>query len=275
MEKRTDLKTIETIRLFEPYDVADETTNWSLTPIHMIVLGLSTIDLESYLSLSSIDINSQDRFGKTALMWAARRGDQKAIETLIKFGARLDIVNSRDFTIFNECSQSSPTACLQVVLNALRKCSTYKNTEFEPKPRNLPDEYLGNYAACQNLLSRPTQFGHTPLIGAIEIRNIAAARLLVDYGADVNTGAERDPQRATPFLFAIQESSWELIELLYNAGARTDVKDLEKQGILHLAAQFCDYDAISFLTTLGIKGLNPDDRDINVSEISRTIFYYS
>lgn len=149
-------------RIFGLFDEADDAHSWNLTPIHMIVLGLSPIDLENYLSLSTIEIDSQDRFGRTALMWASRRNDPKHVEILLSFGARLDIVNSLGMTAFAESLNS--TECLELLLGALKRCSTYdqamndstpklvpNTTRSDSCPRNLPEKFLGNPTACREL----------------------------------------------------------------------------------------------------------------------------
>lgn len=272
LEDSTNPSCQELGEIFGPFDETD-TKSWNLTPIHLIVLGFSSIDLESYLAISTTGIDSQDRFGKTALMWASIRNDRKAVQTLLKFGARLDLVDNYDCTVFQSVFS---TESLKLLLEALEKHSTYNQAieNFSQKlngstpnsglsPRNLPEEYIGNYNACRALLDRPNSSGYSPLLKAVQFNEVTSTRLFIRYGADLNAGQERNPPQGTPLLMAVQYNLPLLIKLLIDSDARTDVKDLDQQSILHLAAMCCDYNTIYLLATLELKGLNPDDRDVN------------
>ena len=74
----------ELLPLFERHNVLD---HWNLKNIHLIILGRSPIDLLTYLNIHNEPIDVADSLGRTALMWAAWRGDSNSISTLLKFGA--------------------------------------------------------------------------------------------------------------------------------------------------------------------------------------------
>lgn len=76
---------MELIPLFEKHDVFD---HWNLRYIHLIVLGCSDMAPSTNLTVSTEGIDVQDSFGRTALMWAAWRGDSSSVSILLDFGAR-------------------------------------------------------------------------------------------------------------------------------------------------------------------------------------------
>ncbi|QUC23122.1 uncharacterized protein UV8b_07363 [Ustilaginoidea virens] len=73
-------------------DFIDES---QFTQTHRIVLGLSSRDLEQELLAHPHQVNAQDTTGRTAVAWAAARGDSRAIVTLLRHGADPNIIDSQ------------------------------------------------------------------------------------------------------------------------------------------------------------------------------------
>jgi hypothetical protein len=65
-----------------------EEYRWS-TPIIDAVRGITDLSLEAALDLNPGSVDDRDITGQSALHWAARRGDIKAVRTLLSFGASL------------------------------------------------------------------------------------------------------------------------------------------------------------------------------------------
>lgn len=63
------------------------------SPVHKIVLGIVCKDLRSELELSIVKIDTGDSRGRAPLCWAVIRDDEKAIGTLLAYGANR---NARD-----------------------------------------------------------------------------------------------------------------------------------------------------------------------------------
>ena len=59
----------------------------NFTVLHKIVIGLSFQSLEEVLVLHQDEIDAVDALGRTPLLWAAARGDEKAVATLLSHGA--------------------------------------------------------------------------------------------------------------------------------------------------------------------------------------------
>ena len=72
-----------TTRLRALFPVEDDGhREWQFSPLHRAVLGLVSTDLEMSLTQHPADINLRDSTGKTALSWAAMRGDDAALGLL-------------------------------------------------------------------------------------------------------------------------------------------------------------------------------------------------
>lgn len=77
--------------------------------------------------------------------------------------------------------------------------------------------------------------GSSPLNEAMVDGNTAAARILIDHGADVNSASKR--ARDYPVLVAAGKGHLELAKLLIEKGADTGVKDNLDNTLLHQAAR--------------------------------------
>ena len=63
------------------------------TILHRIILGLSMADLEEEIRLYPENVNTTDVMGRTPLAWAACRGDDRAIITLLSHGAEVNTLD--------------------------------------------------------------------------------------------------------------------------------------------------------------------------------------
>ncbi|KAK9436620.1 ankyrin repeat containing protein [Metarhizium brunneum] len=90
----------------------------SFTRTHRIILGLSIGDLERGLISHPGEINAQDSMGRTALAWAAARGDSHSILTLLRYGADSNIMDSQISGPRSNASAQGHTACVKLLLDA-------------------------------------------------------------------------------------------------------------------------------------------------------------
>ncbi|KID90562.1 ankyrin repeat containing protein [Metarhizium guizhouense ARSEF 977] len=90
----------------------------SFTQTHRIILGISIGDLERELISHPGEINAQDSMGRTALAWAAARGDSHSILTLLRYGADSNIMDSQISGPLSNASAQGHTACVKLLLDA-------------------------------------------------------------------------------------------------------------------------------------------------------------
>ncbi|CAJ2504788.1 Uu.00g121820.m01.CDS01 [Anthostomella pinea] len=167
----------------------------NFTQAHRIVLGLSMQNLEKSLLLSPQDVNQQDAMGRTALAWAAARGDARSVVTLLS----------------TVRTQTSQTYNLQFLLDAgadpdpVAPDGVKRGSPLNVAARNAKDPLL-----VKKLLDfgahvdQSSVDGKTALIHAAKNNNASLTMLLLEHGAKVNaTSISGD----TPLTTAITHNS--------------------------------------------------------------------
>jgi ankyrin repeat protein len=177
-----------------------------LSPLHKVVLGIRCLDLGELLRLDVCPVDQMDYSGRTALQWAAAKGDATAIGELLDAGAQL------------ECKTR-----LRSESPLLLACRTGANPEA-----------VRTLLAAGADINTTDCYGQTPLILAVASpggRNrIEIAAALLDAGADVNR--EQGWARATPLTFACVGSSVEMVQFLIGAGADIEHRDRDGSTVL-------------------------------------------
>ena len=77
------------------FDDEEHLESRAFPPLHKIILGLSSLDLQMQLEFSSTGIDEKDADGRTALSWAATRGDLRSVSLLLQFRADPNVASLR------------------------------------------------------------------------------------------------------------------------------------------------------------------------------------
>ena len=91
-QRSADRKTLQIFQELFP-DNGDYLNQWEFSPLHKIILGLSIKNLEEGITRHANNLDSQDRYGNTALIWTALRNDIMAARALLNAGANPNIQN--------------------------------------------------------------------------------------------------------------------------------------------------------------------------------------
>ena len=105
--------------------------------------------------------------------------------------------------------------------------------------------------------SRDRLTGWTPLMYAIDEGNLEIARLLIDFGADVNT---QDEDGSTTLMIAVDNDDIEAIKFLLKFGVQIDLSDDDGSTELLIAAEGDNVEAIKLLVDAGAD-VNAQDED--------------
>ena len=149
----------------------------------LIAVEKGYVPLATALLQAGADPGAMDKLGRHALFVAAGKGDLEMISTLLRY--RADI---------NTGSDSCQTALLAA-------CRAGQNGAVELIMQYKPLLYPG------------VTGGRGPLIGALQNKHIQTAKILLEYGADVQ---ERDVDGNTILHLAVQCGSVDLCEILIN-----------------------------------------------------------
>lgn len=217
-------------KIFEPFLDADtDLQSKGFSIVHQCVLGLNRMNLENYLLLTTAEIESNCSLGRPPLFWAASSSNLAATKTLLKFGARVDYIDPKGQNIIHRAALSSNAEVLKVVL---KEASTK-----DPQSHNYTtSKGEASHRFIQALLSQEDIYGWTPLFYAVINAKLDNVKVLLDYGAMIQTGRE---SLAPPLIGALQsgDDAVPVVELLLKSGAQTDVRDSTfKDSVLHMAA---------------------------------------
>lgn len=217
-----------------------------------------------------VDLESQDKIGRTPLFWAIEEGNEEMVKILLEKGANL---HSKDKIYDTPLSLAVEKGNEKVVKLLLEKGANpnfvygYGQTplamavengnwemvelllgkgadiESEGKIGSAPlfhailarDEEMAKMLLEEDAdLDSKNQFGQTPLSLAAETENEAVVKLLLEKGANLES---RDEGGWTPLLLAVKMGNEAVLKLLLNRGADIEAKGKNGQTPLFWAAR--------------------------------------
>lgn len=210
--------------------------------LHQGILGLRHINLEEELRFSSLAaINQQDADGRTAVSWAAWRGDTDAVKLFIKYGSDIKIPSKRQITPLHYAVEGGSTSVVQSLLNAGVDQNHPSDEGLTPlhwliATNDRPDlvQILVEFGSALN--SRDST-GSTPLMTAVQHNRPRSARKLIEHGADLE---EVDEDGWTALNWAIFINRHECLKILLEAQANCEHITSGLSSILHFAAEHAD-----------------------------------
>lgn len=137
----------------------------------------------------------------------------------------------------------------------LEKCPQQLAVQCEAAPK-----YLGAIKHLLEAGANPNENGtypYFPLHGAIKDNNLELVKLLINYGADVNT-ILTPHNGATALHEAAKKPDVDILKTLINAGALVDEVDKEGETALHRACRYGNFDNAKLLLEWGA---NPNSRN--------------
>lgn len=230
-------------------DWADE---HEFTTMHRIVTGLSSKDLETELQLHPEDIDKQDSLGRSPISWAAARGNEGHITSLLAYGADPNILDVQLSGPVTYSADRSHAVCTRLLLDAHAKTDPVLpagmkiGTPLNCAARNADDpaviELLLQYGAEVDACGVDRR---TPLIHAARKDKADFAHIMLEYGANINAVAS-DGQ--TPLTTAIINNSHSVVELLLDRWGEYSVcPRLSGPHLLRVVAQYADAETITLL----------------------------
>ncbi|UQC83598.1 ankyrin repeat domain-containing protein [Colletotrichum lupini] len=242
---------IEILRLIAEGSDFNERQNFAR--IHKIVLGLCIGDLEEEIRQDPKSLDFPDGTGRTALQWAAARGDERAVVTLLSWGADPNNMDKKLNTPLTLAANQNQSVCVRLLLEA----GALPDPELPPSvkfgtplncaARNAPDPVLMKTLLDFNAKIEASGVdGVTPLLHVARGNSAAHAMLLLEYGADINATSKAGQ---TPLTAAIQYNNHSVLKLLlerwfdYNECPR-----LKGPNLLETVARYADVETILLLT---------------------------
>ena len=252
---------------YDLFDHRPQADHFGFSPLHASVLGLNSTasdPISSFHSFSLSQVNQRDAMGRTALFWAAQRGDAATVGRLLMEGADPRIADNRGSTPLH-CGVTESSGQIVVTLldagakidardhlgrTAVTEAIRCRESQVEvlqklfeatphSKGRNLPGHEM------PHVMTQPT-----PLK-----RNIASTDGQTQEEVTVNARAIYD---RTPLVSTTGGKAHKTLERLLERGADCSLLDNDNRSILHVAA---DYGNSKCLKILRQAALNSVDRD--------------
>lgn len=224
--------------LFEKYDVFD---HWNLRQIHLIILGWSSVDLVTYLSISIDEVDVFDSWGRTPLMWAAWRGDSESVSILLEHGADPHAASFDGNSVLIYATYGGSLECMKLILDIGADINSMSHSLLTPA---MGGSQLGDNPAIAKVrlarggaieASRHQKF--TPLYVAALTNKVESLAFLLDCGASVNVSSWNC---STPLSMAISFSNHPMAAELINRGADLNTAPVFTVSYLRNAAVFGD-----------------------------------
>ena len=206
--------------LFEKYDVFD---HWNISYIHLVVLGCSPVDLSTYLTISNDEIDVVDSWGRTALMWAAWRGDISSVSVLLDYGANPQATSFDGNPVLIYATYGGSPECLRLILSI--------GVDINHTSHRLltPNSAMGGSQLCDNP---------------------ATAKVHVERGAAIEASRQ---QKFTPLYVAVLNNRTESLVCLLDSGASTVVESWNCSTPLSMSISYNNHRIAEELLKRGAK----------------------
>ena len=233
--------------LFEKHDVLN---HWNLKYIHLIVLGCSTVDLLTYLTISNDEIDVVDSWGRTALMWAAWRGDSNTVSILLDFGAQSQATSSDGNSVLIYATYGGSSECIVLLL---RTGADINHTSHSVITPTMGGFRLGDNEAIAKVrlvraaaieASRQQKF--TPLYVAALSNRVESLVHLLDCGASTDVESWN---YSTPLSISISYNNHRMAEELIKRGSSVNSASAFTASYLRSVAAFGDERMIRLITS--------------------------
>ena len=222
------------------------------TTLHKIILGLLLAGLEQEICLHPEEINNRDVMDRTPLAWAAYRGDDRAIVTLLSHRAEVNTLDVQHSAPVCHATDRNYITCVRLLLEAgadpnIAAAHSHKvGDSLNCASRNASDplilktllDFGANIGSCG-------VNGMTPLIHASR-RNLASfANLLLEYGANINT---INTAGQTLLTIAVAYNSHNVLRLLRDCWFEySEYPRLTGPHLLQITAFYVDVETITIL----------------------------
>ncbi|KAJ4287018.1 hypothetical protein N0V90_012899 [Kalmusia sp. IMI 367209] len=225
----------------------------NFSALHKVVTGQSFADLEETIRKHLDEIDSLDAMGRTPLIWAAARGDGRAVGLLLAHDADPNILDVQYTGAVSYAAERSHLLCVRLLLEA-------GALPDPPLPNGI---FVGSALNCAArnsseplILKTLLDFGAdteasgvdkiTPLIHTARTDNVDFAMLLLEYGANINATTATGQ---TPLTTAITLNSHNVLRLLLDRWYEySTCPRLHGPHLLRTAALFADLETIKILT---------------------------
>ena len=237
--------------------------DFGFTFLHKVVLGINPVDLGSLLQTTSTTLlNESDANGRTALWWAAYRGDFLAVSLLLGKGADVNKATVNGSRPLDAAIAAGDQICVRLILES--GCAVNYMSSTGAGPVSYFCYMGGDIDTLELLLSRGADMDQryqntreTPLLLALQQDHTQICHSLIERGADLNAqdiNGERALHRA------IRHNRHQSLRTLLQHKVNRSLKTNYGENLLHFAAQYGDLETVKILGGFCLTSINLEDR---------------
>jgi ankyrin repeat protein len=246
-------------------DIEDWVEEQNFEPVHLAATGLSGTSLEEVIKLNPESIDSVDALGRTALTWAAARGDHRAVATLLTHGADPNLIDSYLGGPLSYAADRGHVACVRRLLEAGAETDPIlPGGQITGSPLNCAARNSTDPLVIKTLLDFGADTescgidGKTSLIHVARTDNLEFALLFLEYGANINAVSAA---RQTPLTTAVIHNSHRVLRLLLERWEDYFVcPRLRGPHLIDTAAQYGDVETLKILAAADHFRLQYDEK---------------
>ncbi|KAJ5710552.1 ankyrin repeat containing protein [Penicillium malachiteum] len=244
--------------------------------IHKIILKLSGRSLEDELLHNSDAVFDTDARGRTALFWAAARGDERSMIILLACGADPNAMDQDGRIPLHLAAESGRTICMRLLLEAGAHTDPVSP---EGVPMRTPPLVLigqfGDLLALKTIqdfnpnMEARSPDGETALLAVARRQTAAHALLLLERNANPNAIMN---DGKTPLTAAITYNNKGVLKVLLNSWNKyITCPRLAGPNLLDVVADFADIETIHILAMTKHLRLYNDKQYVLASRASERI----
>ena len=232
--------------------------------LHKIVLHLIPRTLQSELDFSTRELDAVDADGRTCVNWAATRGDEDALNTLLHYDANINIADEQGNTPLLHVRN---LACMEILLAAGADISA--RNKFGQNALHMVCRDTGSVPLAKRLLQAGIDINATDSSGETALNNAVFRKYhdcslyLIEEGADVDIAGAIDGMGDAPIDTALMTNQATVLQLLLARSAKYARTNAYNRTILHLAADTVHEDTIDVLKGHGLRDIDVSIRDLD------------
>ena len=187
-------------------------------------------------SSEHFDIDAQDDYDRTRLIWAAIQSNVEDLKECVKEGALVNLEAYDRKTALHEAASRGPVESVQVLLKAgadIEAKDSHKNTPFMEAVQNGQVNIIKVLLGAGASMQTQDDMGNTPLHVAAFSGNVNVLQTLLNVGGASQLLTTKDRlDENTPLHAAVRNGNAKVIEALINAHRKfnVDMTTRDKMG---------------------------------------------